>query len=67
MRLYRADDDNLQATAICTYYLCQQVGSIVGTAASSVALNMIFMNTLEDCLIGIPNKQEEQDPNRRIY
>ena len=48
----------LQATAICMYYLCQQVGAIVGTAVSSVALHMIFKKTLDDRLKGITNKDE---------
>ena len=51
----------LQATAICMYYLCQQVGGIIGTGVSSVALHTIFKNTLEDRLGGIPNKEEVCD------
>lgn len=48
----------LHATAICIYFLCQQVGGIIGTAVSSVTLRTIFKNTLEDWLNGIPNKEE---------
>lgn len=55
---------SLQATAICMYYLCQQVGGIVGTGVSSVALHMIFESTLEDRLRGLPNKEEVRDPNK---
>ena len=51
----------LQATAICMYYLFQQIGGIVGTGVSSVALYMIFKNTLEDRLEGIPNKEKVRD------
>lgn len=50
-----------QATSICMYYLCQQVGGIVGTGVSSVALHVMFKVTLESRLGVIPHKKEVCD------
>ena len=48
----------LQATSICLYYLCQQIGGIFGIGLSSVAMHKIFKETLEARLEGIPNEME---------
>jgi hypothetical protein len=66
----------LQATSICMYYICQQVGGIVGTGVSSVALHVMFKATLERRLGVIPHKKEVCDlkfhfsftaNNRRLF
>jgi hypothetical protein len=48
----------LQATAICIYYLSQQVGGIIGTAVSTVALHSTFKSTLAGFLQNVPNKEK---------
>jgi glycerol uptake facilitator-like aquaporin len=50
-----------QATSICMYYLCQQVGGIVGTGVSFIALHAMFNATLERWLGVIPHKKEVCD------
>ncbi|CAG8953348.1 hypothetical protein HYFRA_00003559 [Hymenoscyphus fraxineus] len=49
---------SMHATAICIYFLCQQVGGIIGTAAASVTLRTILNKTLQDWLNGIPRKED---------
>ncbi|KAJ5095777.1 hypothetical protein NUU61_005133 [Penicillium alfredii] len=51
-------EQSLQATTICMYYLSQQVGGIIGTGVSSVALHAIFKDTLISLLRDVPNKAE---------
>jgi len=51
----------LHATVVCIYYLCQQVGRIIETNVSSVAIHTIFRNTLGHRLKGIVNKKEVCD------
>ena len=49
---------SLQAFAICMYYLCQQIGGIVGAGVSTVALNWLFKETLQDRLGTAADKDE---------
>jgi hypothetical protein len=51
-------EQSLQATAICIYYLSQQVGGIIGTAVSTVALHSTFKSTLAGFLQNVPNKEK---------
>ncbi|ODA81067.1 hypothetical protein RJ55_04029 [Drechmeria coniospora] len=49
-------DHSFQGTAICLYYLSQQVGGIIGTAVSTVAFHSTFESALMVALDDIPNK-----------
>ncbi|KAF3481112.1 uncharacterized protein GIQ15_03871 [Arthroderma uncinatum] len=47
---------SIHATAICVYYLCQQVGTMLGTVFSSLTIETILREVLNIRLEDIPNK-----------
>ncbi|KAK2853323.1 hypothetical protein FQN49_005181 [Arthroderma sp. PD_2] len=49
---------SIHATAICVYYLCQQVGTMVGTVSSSFIIETVLHEVLKIRLEDIPNKKE---------
>ncbi|KAF3893630.1 Vacuolar membrane amino acid uptake transporter [Trichophyton interdigitale] len=49
---------SIHATAICVYYLCQQVGTMLGTVLSSLTIETILREVLKIRLQDIPNKKE---------
>ncbi|DAA74128.1 TPA_exp: putative MFS multidrug transporter [Trichophyton benhamiae CBS 112371] len=49
---------SIHATAICVYYLCQQVGTMLGTVLSSLTIETIMREVLKIRLEDIPNKKE---------
>ncbi|KAL6892073.1 major facilitator superfamily domain-containing protein [Trichoderma evansii] len=51
-------EPSLHGTAICLYYLSQQVGSIIGTAVSTVAIHSAFRATLTGALQDLPRRDE---------
>lgn len=51
-------EPSLYGTAICLYYLSQQVGNIIGTAVSTVAIHSVFKATLTGALQDLPRRDE---------
>ncbi|EFR04150.1 hypothetical protein MGYG_07157 [Nannizzia gypsea CBS 118893] len=49
---------SIHATAICVYYLCQQVGTMLGTVFSSLTIETILREVLRIRLEDIPSKME---------
>ncbi|KAM5475431.1 hypothetical protein MauCBS54593_001120 [Microsporum audouinii] len=49
---------SIHATAICVYYLCQQVGTMLGTVFSSLTIETILREVLKIRLEDIPHKKE---------
>lgn len=55
-------DPSVQSTAICLYYLAQQIGGILGTTVSALALHSTFRDALLVALHNLPDSQQVRPP-----
>ena len=52
---------HLSATAITSYYVCQQIGSMIGTSLSAAVLQRLFKSALATVLQGEPARDQVRE------